>query len=108
MTIIPMYSYPDYSEDLLIGDVVYTFSFTWNTKGKFWAMSISLFDEPIVLGIKLVLSFEVYNRFSYLSDTLKGYMYVAPLRDDVSTISEESFVNGDCSLVYVGVNDAAV
>ena len=61
MVTIPFAEFPAFTQEIILDNVPYRFSFNWNTRGEFFTMSIADRDEVKLLsGIKLVMDFE-YN-----------------------------------------------
>lgn len=65
VAVIPMKDYPDYSEELLFNGEPYIVRFRWNSRAKFWVMSVSLRDGTVIVaGMKIVINFPLNIRYS--------------------------------------------
>ena len=60
---IPMFDLPAFSESITLDLKEYGFSFSWNTRGGFWSMSISDANGiPLVSGVRLVTMFPLLSQ----------------------------------------------
>jgi hypothetical protein len=100
--IIPFFETPSFQEEVTLDGIVYSLIISWNSLGAFWVLSI--FDRdlnPIILGIKLVLNYELFKMHPKLNSP-KGELYVIDIKEGSGTISFEDLTsNGRCQLVYV-------
>jgi hypothetical protein len=56
---------PAYDVDADMGGTLYRLAIAWNTRGKYWTLSISLTDGTLlVAGIRLVPDYELLARFN--------------------------------------------
>ena len=102
---IPFENYPSFRQEVLLDNTSYILDFNWNSRGQFWSMGIyNVFKEPVVLGIKLVLNYELINQFSAY-DIPQGEMYVIDPSGDRGEIEQYDLVNGRCSLIYLSEDE---
>ena len=65
MEIIPVFEYPAYSESVVLEGKPFRFSFSWNTRGEYWSLTLSDSQGGVLLdGLKLVLGFELINEYA--------------------------------------------
>jgi hypothetical protein len=58
--IIPVLEYPFFIEDVTLDGNLYSFQFSWNSRGRFWTLTILDKAESILIaGIKVVLNYEL-------------------------------------------------
>ena len=101
MVNIPFADYPSFTEDIILDNIPYKFSFNWNDRGEFWTMTISDSDDNIlVAGIKIVLGQKLISNFPGRS-LPPGAMAVVDTSGNVTRPSQIDFYNDDLQLVYV-------
>ena len=65
MNIIPVFEHPAYSESVVLEEKPYRLSFSWNTRGEYWSLTISDSQGAVLLdGLKIVLNFELVNEYA--------------------------------------------
>lgn len=97
---IPFFDFAAFTETITLEDTQYILSFTWNSRGEFWVMSIQdLAQNEIVSGIKLILDLELLRKFPDRS-LPPGKMYVFDVSGNTDPIKYDDFTNGRCDLVY--------
>jgi len=53
---LPMQDLPAFEQDIVLENVPYKFSFHYNTRGRFWVISIlNRARQPLLSGVKLVI-----------------------------------------------------
>ena len=91
--IIPFTTYPSYSKDITLDNVKYRFLFQWNTRAEFWSLSILSTDNtPIVSGIKLVINYDLFQRYRHLA-LPTGYLFVLDSSENEAKIAYDDFTN---------------
>jgi hypothetical protein len=99
MIIIPFTEYPSVSKEIVIDDISYIFSFVWNTRMEAWTLSIyTIENEPILVGIKLVLNYELIRMYRHL-DIPQGEMYVIDITDNETKIAYDDFTSSGRNLI---------
>lgn len=92
-----------FQEEVVLDEIPYVFKFTYNTRMEFWTMNILTKDlEPIVQGIKIVLSYELISRFAN-PDLPQGQLYALDsgitetevTRDNLGNIIQLVYVEAD-------------
>jgi hypothetical protein len=100
--VVPFFDAPSFQEEITLENVVFSFTFSWNSYGSFWTLSI--FDRdlnPIVLGVRLVLNYELLKMHPRVTMP-KGELYVVDIKEGLTDISYEDLTsNGRCQVVYV-------
>jgi hypothetical protein len=65
MEIIPFQKgLPSFTEEVTLDGIVYTFEFSWNSRGGFWSMNILNRDQTqLVMGVRLVMFYGLIRKF---------------------------------------------
>lgn len=108
MVVIPFSNsqYPSFVQEISLEEKVYKFRFYWNDRFDYWSMAILNFEDTIVLsGIKLVLNYELIQRYRH-RDIPQGQLYVIDPSDTLVRIGREDLDN-TVNLIYVEVEDFA-
>lgn len=100
ISIIPFKPFPSFFEEVTLADVPYILYFNWNSRDEAWYMDILDREEnDLIVGIKLTNQSELISR--YVDENLpKGKLYVVDNRQKFESVTYESFMNGQCSLVF--------
>ena len=97
--------FPSFRQTVLLDEVNYVLKFDWNSRYNFWALSFyDILFNPIVLGIKIVLNYELINKFNAY-DMPQGLMYAVDPNDNFDPIEKDDFINGRVSLIYIPESD---
>jgi hypothetical protein len=100
LNIIPMFDFTAFAEDVVLENVQYTFSFTWNSRGSFWTMKvIDRNQNELINSIKLVLNIPLFHDFPDRGLPY-GSMVVLDMSGNEAPIGLNDFVNNRCILVY--------
>jgi hypothetical protein len=101
MNQIPVTAYPAFTEFVVLDGIRYILTFTWNTRGEFWSLSVAdANEEPIVSGIKLVVGYDLLEGFRSLS-VPKGALIILGLAGNMARIAYDDFTNSRAlKLVY--------
>ena len=106
MVTIPFAEFPAFTQEIILDNVPYRFSFNWNTRGEFFTMSIADRDEVKLLsGIKLVMDFELIRRYPGRGQP-PGELYVIDPSGQLERVGRNDFQD-KVSLVYVEENEVA-
>lgn len=92
------------SHDITIGGQVYTFSYKYNTRNQRVYLTISLDDEILISGVRLValgLPIQPYP----LADWPPIQLYVAMLNNGIEPTLGNLGINKDFSLIGIGWDD---
>lgn len=64
MLIVPFKEPASWQAQITLTDVIFNLRFKWNALNKYWVMSIySRNDEPILLGVKVVVNWNLTGQF---------------------------------------------
>jgi len=64
MVSIPFKKFPAFTEDVILDNVAYRFSFNWNGRGQYWSMTMADINNNILLaGIKIMIQAELIQDF---------------------------------------------
>lgn len=106
MVTVPFSEFPAFTEEIVLDNVPYRFSFNWNTRGKFFTLIISDRDQVELLsGIKLVINFELLRWYPGRG-TPPGELYVVDPSGELERVERNSFQD-KLSLIYVGEAEVA-
>ena len=93
--------FPSFQQEVIIDESSYVLNFNWNSRGEFWELSfLNALREPLVMGIKLVLNYELIRQFQGygLPD---GALYAIDASGNNSKIEQNDFINDRVSLIYI-------
>jgi len=108
MRLIPFKNLPAFTEEITLDNTPYVFDFIWNSRDSAWGMSILDREQtPLILGITLVINFELITKFSYIENFPQGQMYVVREDGTYDEIEQNELFNGTCSLIYFEENEDA-
>jgi len=101
METIPFFNLPAFSERITLDGVAYNFSFSWNTRGEYWNLAISDYENtPLVSSIKIVLDYELIEQ--YVDKGLPpGKLYALDFSGNKSDITYEDMTNDRVHLIYL-------
>lgn len=101
MLIIPFKEFPAFTEEITLDGRPYKLTFIWNTRGEFWSLSFYTRQDVHIAAIKLVLNYELIDRYPDYN-LPPGRLYVIDTTRDFSPIGRYDFTNDrDLNLVYV-------
>lgn len=64
MVVIPFAEFPAFTQEIVLDNTPFRFTFNWNTRGKYWSMSIAGRDlVPLISGLKVVIDFFLLSKF---------------------------------------------
>jgi len=100
---IPVDNTAAYTQELTIEENVYRFSFHWNSRGSFWSMDLlDLELSPLVMGVKLVVAFDLLAPYRYLDIPQGAFVVTDPAdtyaelgRDDLGARSQLIYLTED-------------
>lgn len=97
---LPVYNYPDFTQQYTIDGRQWYFHFLWNYNNSYWSLSINNSDSVnIISGIKLIKNFDLLLKYqSY--DLPQGNLYVADDKLSFSSITLDDFGVGT-NLFYI-------
>lgn len=100
MVKIPFTQFPAFSEEIILDNIPYRFSFSWNTRGEFWSMIIQDRSEVVLIaGVKLILNFPLL--FMHPGKNLPpGELWVIDTTESLERIGRTDFEN-NVSLIYL-------
>ena len=92
MIIIPFKDNPSFREEISISGIPYIFEFNWNSRGEYWTISVYNRDElPLLLGVKLVIFYELVSRFVDRGLPRGGEMYIIDPSGTWDKIAQDDF-----------------
>ena len=107
MIVIPFQDFAFFTEEVVIDGTPYVLEFKWNGRHEYWSMSFLDIDgNEILMGKKLVMGAELISQYPDRG-LPTGEMYVATESGELIRPDRNSFVNGDCLLVYIGEEELA-
>lgn len=97
---IPFKDFPSFTERISLDGVPYRFRFRWNTRGEFWTMDIFSQDSTaIILGVKLVLDYELIANFAWMG-LPPGELWAVDTTGSLLTIGRDDLPDGTVQLQY--------
>ncbi|MCK5609855.1 hypothetical protein KAR91_48735 [Candidatus Pacearchaeota archaeon] len=106
MVTIPFAEFPAFTEEIILDNIPYRFTFTWNGRGEFWVFSIADRDEvKLISGIKVLIDFELLRKYPGRG-TPPGELYAIDPSGQLETIGRNDFQD-QASLVYVEEDEVA-
>lgn len=97
---IPFVDLPSFTEEITFGDTPYILTFNWNNRGEFWTLDIADREQnDLLTGMKLTNQNEIFRLFS-TENLPRGSLYIVDNRNKFDNIEYDSFINGNCSLVF--------
>ncbi len=104
--IIPFSVFPAFTQEIILDNIPYRFTFNWNTRGTYWSVSIADRDEvKLISGIKLVMNFGLIRRYPG-RDLPPGELIVADPSGEIERAGRDDFQD-KVKLVYVEESDFA-
>ena len=101
MVKINFQDFPSFQQEVILEDSNYVLNFNWNSRGGFWDLSfLDAFRNPLVMGIKIVLNYELIRKFQGYG-LPEGALYAVDPSGDTSRIEQDDFINGRVNLIYV-------
>ena len=101
--IIPFRDFAAFAEEVTIELTPFRFRFFWNTRAKFWSMSI--YDREgnlLISGVRLVINYELLRWYPGRG-LPTGKLFVIDLTESKNPIGRYDFVNErQLRLVYIG------
>lgn len=62
--IIPFSEFPAFTQEIVLDNIPYRFTFNWNTRDTYWILSVADRDEvKLISGIKLVMDYGLIRRY---------------------------------------------
>jgi hypothetical protein len=106
MLIIPATSYPNFTEEIVLGEQLLRVSFSWNSRGSFWTVSFRDRDETVLLaGVKLVMGQELVGRYPGIA-LPSGRWFCVRGDGSLDRITQEE-MGTDVNLIYTTEEELA-
>jgi len=94
MIVVPFFTYPAFTETTALDGIPYVLDIHWNTRGEFWALSISdKANNKLVSGIKVTLGYDLLESCRYLDGMPKGALVVIDAANGETRIAYDDFSN---------------
>ena len=93
---------PHWTSNIILGNSGqrYLFKSDWNNRDQSWAVTISLNNEVLLQGIKLVLNVDLL-RLCYNTNKPDCVLYAATDNDDIQRIDYDNMISGDVKLYHI-------
>lgn len=101
MNEIPFFTFASFIQELTLDGIVYKFLISWNSRGKYFTMTIKDFEDvTLVGGIKLLLNAEPFHVHPDRG-LPPGQLWVIDTTEKNIVIGRDDFTNGRLKLIYV-------
>lgn len=100
MVTIPFFEFPAFTQEIVLDNTPFRFSFNWNTRGEFWTLIIANRDQvPLISGIKIVIDYELISKYPGRS-LPPGELYAIDPSGELEKIGRNDFQD-KAKLIYV-------
>jgi len=104
MVVIPFAEFPAFTQEIILDNIPFRFTFNWNTRGEYWSMSIADRDlTPLISGLKVVIDFLLLSKFSG-RNLPPGEIFAIDPSNQIIRIGRNDFQD-KVSLIYLTEED---